>query len=89
MIALELEVSSPSCELAVTMDTAVDLGISTAIEVLASPVPVWDGSTEFIASDTAQVIHTNGYRFIEDIVIDPIPHNYGKITWNGSVITVS
>lgn len=89
MIALELEVSSPNCELAVTTDTAVDLGISTAIEVLETPVPVWDGSTEFTATDRTQVIPVNGYRFTEDITIDPIPHNYGKITWNGSVITVS
>lgn len=89
MIALELEVSSPNCELAVTTDTAVDLGISTAIEVLETPVPVWDGSTEFVPSDTAQVISVHGYRFTDDITIDPIPHNYGKITWNGSVITVS
>lgn len=52
-------------------------------------VPTYEGAYEFTPSDEAQTIPTAGMRVIEDIVIDAIPSNYGKITWDGSILTVS
>ena len=54
-------------------------------------VPVYPGPTEFTPSTQRQTIAVSGYRLTENITIDPIPTNYGLITWNGagSVITVS
>lgn len=40
-------------------------------------------------SDTEQVLLTDGLISAHNIVINPIPSNYGKINWNGAVLTVS
>lgn len=52
-------------------------------------VPVYSGETEFTPSDEEQVIRIGGYRATQDITINPIPSNYGKIEWNGAYLTVS
>ena len=52
-------------------------------------VPVYPGPTEFTPSAEEQTIGVSGYRLKEDITINPIPSNYGLITWDGSTLTVS
>ncbi len=34
-------------------------------------------------------LQTNGLSMARNVIINPIPSNYGLITWNGSVLTVS
>ena len=41
-------------------------------------------------SREAQVILPDeGYAALSAVTVDPIPSNYGLITWNGSTLTVS
>ena len=47
------------------------------------------GEYEFTPTEDVQTVHINGLRATRNITINPIPSNYGKITWNGSVLTVS
>ena len=47
------------------------------------------GEYEYTPSQETQRIPIEGLRATQDIIIDPIPQNYGLITWNGSTITVS
>lgn len=49
----------------------------------------YEGATTFTPSDTVQVIQTKDLVLGDDITINPIPSNYGRITWNGSYLTVS
>ena len=51
--------------------------------------PHYQGDTEFVPTQTTQTVHTAGLLVDTDIVIDPIPSNYGRITWNGAFLTVS
>lgn len=51
--------------------------------------PPFTGAYEYTPSQSEQVIPIEGYKAIQNIIIDPIPQNYGLITWNGSTITVS
>jgi len=51
--------------------------------------PHYHGETEFVPTQAYQTVHTAGTLVDTDIVIDPIPSNYGKITWNGAVLTVT
>ena len=53
------------------------------------PVEVYQGAYEFTPTQSTQTIEIAGKKAIEDITINPIPSNYGLITWNGSVLTVS
>ena len=76
----------------VALSVASDIE-SIALE-LATPIQVitgehYHGATEFTPSAEQQVIHTEGLFVDDPIIIDPIPSNYGLITWDGTKITVS
>lgn len=62
------------------------VGVSTA--VVAGGMP-YTGSYEITPSSEAQTIGAAARVFDRDITINPIPSNYGRITWDGSTITVS
>lgn len=47
------------------------------------------GPTTVTPSSSIQTLATSGKTVGEDIIVDPIPSNYGLITWNGAVLTVS
>ena len=36
-----------------------------------------------------QILSTKNLRMLNDVVINPIPNNYGLITWNGEFLIVS
>lgn len=51
--------------------------------------PPYTGPVEFTPSAETQTIECFQMLMPENIVINPIPNNYGLITWNGSTLTVS
>lgn len=73
-----LHIAEPS---AIALDAGGDL--------YAVGPPFYEGSYDITPSAQAQTIPIDGMRAAHDIVIEPIPSNYGLITWNGSTITVS
>ena len=50
---------------------------------------VYPGPYEATPTQQTQTLPTNGFMMEQDITINPIPNNYGLITWNGAVLTVS
>lgn len=56
---------------------------------IAGQYDPYQGETEFTPGPETQVVSTRGKLLMSDIVINPIPQNYGLITYNGNVITVS
>lgn len=56
----------------------------------AAPItPAYSGPYEYTPTQGTQTVEISGKRATENIVINPIPSNYGLITWDGSVLTVS
>lgn len=51
--------------------------------------PVYDGPLTVTPSDETQVLQTAGLTVLQNITVEPVPSNYGRITWNGSFLTVS
>ena len=51
--------------------------------------PLYEGAYSVTPSNQRQVLPSAHHSLLNDIVIEPIPSNYGLITYNGSVITVS
>ena len=49
----------------------------------------YEGSYEVTPSAEQQTLGTAGRTLSFDVVVNPIPSNYGLITYNGSTITVS
>lgn len=77
-----------------TIQMTVSVGNSTLGMDLSSAInAIYHGNLEDMTatpSDVTQVIVCDpGYDGIRQVTIDPIPSNYGKIGWDGSVLTVS
>lgn len=49
----------------------------------------YEGPYEVTPGPAAQVLLTNGLRMTANVTINPIPNNYGLITWDGSKLRVS
>lgn len=54
----------------------------------AVPVPQYSGPYEFTPGDETQTVQIARKMATQNIKINPVPSNYGKISWNGSVLTV-
>lgn len=71
----------------VTASVAGSAGLSAAVsKAVGAP---YQGAYTVTPSAQAQTLSVGGTTPLQDITVEPIPSNYGLITWNGSVITVS
>lgn len=72
-------------ELSLLIPSAAEVGIVTAFR----EYPEYEGPLEFVPTEEAQTIPAAAHAFMHDIIIDPIPSNYGRIDWDGAALTVS
>ena len=49
----------------------------------------YEGEYEITPSMETQTLSTSNKLLARDVTVNPIPSNYGLITWNGSTLTVS
>lgn len=75
--------------LSVDDDVGIEFGTDEYIRTHSTDYPTYDGPTEFTPSRESQVVETTAHVLLADIVINPIPSNYGLVQWNGAVLTVS
>lgn len=67
------------------------LGTSTGTPIARDFVErdPYTGDYIIIPSSETQVLETKYLRMTDNVTVNPIPQNYGLITWNGSFLTVS
>lgn len=87
MIPMTVEVLGEELPMTVT-DNSVEFSFSVGIGISVN-YPLYDGEYEFTPTQSTQTVQISGKAASQDIIINPIPSNYGLITWNGSVLTVS
>jgi hypothetical protein len=85
-MAIRLKVQETKVKLKVNDGESITLHASEGVPIYPTP---YTGVTEIVPTSETQIIPTNGMMMVEDIIVDPIPSNYGLITWNGSTLTVS
>lgn len=73
----------------VTATLARGQTLSAHVEKAVAEPPKHGGPYEVTPTNGTQVIPTSGLMMTDDFKVNPIPSNYGLITYNGSVITVS
>lgn len=83
---LELEESALTLEVA---DDALVWGTDEYVRVVTSDADEYDGPYEATPAATAQTFPTTGKLMVREFTVNPIPSNWGLITWNGSTLTVS
>lgn len=79
--------SSPE-RLSGSLSSPAKLSGSLTIPAAILP-PSYEDSYEVTPSQETQILETNALYMRGDIVINPIPHNYGLITYDGSGLRVS
>ena len=79
MIAIPMKVATTTVQLVAKVDAK--------FEVINHET--YKGDCEFTPSSETQIVQTKDKVLLENIVINPIPQNYGLITYNGSVITIT
>lgn len=88
MIVLDVSENAP-VELSLADASGAEWGADEYVKVRYSELPDYAGPTEWTPAPYAQIIPTDGCALRSDIIVNPIPSNYGLVTWNGSVLTVS
>lgn len=79
-----------SVEQTISGEISVEQSVSGVLTIVGDrSTPAYEGDYNVTPSDEAQVLETSGFRMTGDVTINPIPSNYGKISWNGSILTVS
>lgn len=59
------------------------------LTVPASISAVYTGEYEFTPTTETQVINIDHKEALQNITINPIPKNYGLVTYNGSILMIS
>ena len=69
----------------------VNMGVTLGTPVVKEYVDVqtYTGEYEVTPSAETQTLDTAGLRLTRPVTVNPIPQNYGLITWNGAFLTVS
>lgn len=63
--------------------------LSVSIPLAAGYAPPYTGDYEVTPTQQTQTFPTYGKLMTGNFIVNPIPSNYGLITWNGSTLTVS
>lgn len=74
-------------ELSLIYNGSAESGIITKIR--EADYPFYSGTVEVTPSQETQVLRTSETVVLDNIIVSPIPSNYGLITWNGAVLSVS
>lgn len=89
-IPVNLTVAQNNVPVNVTVsDDSESFGLGIETQIVASVASEYEGPYSVTPSEEAQTLQTKNFRMTDNIVVNPIPSNYGLITWNGSIITVS
>lgn len=88
-VVVPLTLSGQDQQIPLEVGTSQDISLGMDTTVTASINERYDGPYTATPSASAQVLATAGKLMTEDITIERIPSQYGLVTWDGSVITVS
>ena len=90
MTAVKLTATITPQSIGVTVNPAtVGVGFSPPVARDFMDRDPYEGEYSITPSGEEQTIAIQGKWARHDIVVQPIPSNYGLITWNGAILTVS
>lgn len=72
-----------------TFDSGDSIDAEFSSHIVVPVTNYYNGEYEVTPTTETQTIPIIGLTARRNITINPIPSNYGLITWNGAVLTVS
>ena len=85
-MAIRLKVQETKVKLKVGESDTARFHAHEGIPIYPTP---YSGTIDVTPTEETQTLPTSGYMLQADIVVEPIPSNYGLITWDGTTLTVS
>lgn len=85
-MAIRLRVRENVVHFGVHGGESISLSASTGIPIYPE---AYTGATEVTPSEEVQTLSTKGLSLLSDITINPIPNNYGLITWDGTGLRIT
>lgn len=76
-------------EVGYSLFTEGEVVVQVLDTVISDRKPDYQGPYEVTPSQQTQTLGTAGHELSQNITINPIPSNYGLITYNGAYLTVS
>ena len=85
-----------SSDVYITQETLQHIGISPMEQhidveegrVIVIKASEYVGEYEVTPTSECQILNTTEKNMARDVIINPIPSNYGRIIWNGSELAV-
>lgn len=65
----------------------LDMDMAVVVNIVSGET--YDGPYEVTPTAFTQTLLTDGLKMAGDVTINPIPSNWGLITWNGSYIMIT
>lgn len=62
--------------------------LTSKVVISTSDKAAWQGAYTFTPTDYEQTIPVNGFVMKDDIIIEKIPNNYGKIIHKGAKLLI-
>lgn len=85
---MKVEIKAPEIGVSIRIPKLnIETGTPVAREYVDAPA--YMGAYTATPTRSTQILATNGKRMTDDVTINPIPSNYGLITWDGLTLTVS
>lgn len=88
MISVPMSVAVSEVSVPARLEAGGEIRMEAALAYSINGDP-YHGEYEFTPGDEDQTVATMNKLMTQNIRIKAIPSNYGKIGWNGSVLTVS
>ena len=85
-MAIKLRVQDTRAKFKLNRIDAVSFTASQGIPIYPDD---YTGAYTVTPTQETQVLSTRGLMMTDNVTVNPIPSNYGLITWNGSILTVS
>lgn len=85
---MKVEITPQAVEVKIRPPT-VQIGTGTPVVKEYIDAPAYTGAYTVTPTQSTQTLATEGKRMTADVVVNPIPSNYGLITWDGTALTVS
>lgn len=87
-IVLDVDVSE-QYDMTVGANDGYEVSTDSKIVINKIGADPYEGEYVITPSGAVQILEIKNKTAVQNITIQPIPQNYGLITWNGSVLTVS
>lgn len=90
MIAIPMQVAVAHVGIQVDVATTkVGLPVGIGASYQMRQGEIYSGSYVFTPTQATQTVPTADKLLLDNITINPIPNNYGLITYNGAYITIT